>query len=87
MSLHEEEVPKDDADEKEASADGVGKKVRKCGEDARGRKQGGHGDGGAGKEATNRWPNDRTDRPYERHHGICPCWGRFSICCVVARCR
>lgn len=44
VSLNQEEVAKEDADQEESSADEIRKKVRKCSKDASRREDGRHGD-------------------------------------------
>lgn len=74
MSLNQEEVTKQDANQEYRGAYKVGKEERKVSKDAGMREDGRHGDGRSGKGATNCGANDRTDRPNEWHHSKHTCY-------------
>ena len=68
MSLNQEEVTEQDANQEYGGAYEVGKEIRKVCKNASRGEDGRHGDGRSGKGATNCGANDRTDRPNEWHH-------------------
>lgn len=74
MSLNQEEVTKEDADQEYRGAYEIRKEEREASKDAGVRENGRHGDGRSGKGATNCRANYRTDRPNEWHHSKRSCY-------------
>ena len=75
MSLDQNEVAEQDANQEDSGAYEIGEEVRKVGKDAGRREDRRHGNGRSSKSTTNCRAYDRTDRPNEWHHRKRSCYG------------